>query len=226
MSLNLGPVESLSLKERVYTKLLHAIVSGRLLPGTQVTTAQLAEEFHVSLMPVREALRKLEAGNLISIQKNRRIVVKELSADDMNELLQIRLNLELMATRKAMRNCTDELIGELERLMEEIKNSENSVDFLEKNKLFHHTLYREANMPILQAIIEDLWLRVSPYFHIFVSETPNYKNLKIHYHEGILQGVKKRDSKMVCRWLALDLKKAAKLVTGLLTSEDKLSPDD
>jgi len=93
------------------------------------------------------------------------------------------------------------------------------LEFLEKNKQFHHTIYQKADMPILQEIIEGLWGRLGPYLHIYVSEMPNYKVLKIHYHEGILQGMQERDPRKVCKWLALDLKKAAELVTGVLSRE-------
>lgn len=222
MDLNLGSVDVLTLKEKVYKRLLDGIVSGKLPPGTQITIGQLADQFGVSLMPVREALRKLEAGNFISIQKNRRIMIKELSANDLNELLEIRLNLELMAAKKAVKNLTDETIKHLERLMDEVKAAKDPEEFLEKNKEFHHTIYRNANMPILQETIQHLWWRLSPYLHIYVNETPNYKVLKIHYHEGILQGVRERNPKKVCKWLALDLKKAAELVTGLLSAKEKV----
>jgi len=219
MDFDLGRVDVLTVKEAVYKRLLHAIVSGKLPPGTRITIAQLADQFGVSLMPVREALRKLEAGNFISPQKNRRIVVRELSADDLRELLQIRLKLESMAARRALKNFTDEMLSDLERLMDEVKSARDPEEFLEKNKQFHHVLYRNADMPVLQEIIEDLWKRVSPYLHIYVSETPNYQILKIHYHEGMLAGVRARDAQKVCRWLALDLKKAAELVTGLLETK-------
>lgn len=219
--MDLPPIEVLTLKEKVYRSLLLAIVSGKLAPGTQVTIAQLSAQFGISLMPVREALRKLEAGNFITSQKNRRIVIKELSKDDLNELLQIRLKLECMAASKAMKNFTDEMITELERLLSEVKVANDPEDFLQKNMEFHYTLYRNANMPILQETIENLWARLSPYLHIYVAEVPNYKALKIQYHEGMLEGVRKRDAHKVCKWLTLDLKKAAELVTGLLGAKEK-----
>jgi DNA-binding GntR family transcriptional regulator len=219
--MDLGPINVLTLKETVYKRLLDAIVSGKLPPGTHVTISQLADEFGVSLMPVREALRKLEAGNFISIQKNRRIAIKELSAKDLNELLEIRLNLELMAARKAVRNCPDETVSHLRRLLEEVKSAKDPEEFLEKNRQFHHTIYQRADMPILQEIIEGLWGRLGPYLHIYVSETPNYQVLKIHYHEGILKGMEERDPRKLCKWLALDLKKAAELVTGVLSREQE-----
>lgn len=221
MDADLGPLNVLTINEMVYKKLLSAIVSAKIPPGSQITTGQLADQFGVSLMPVREALKKLEAGSFISIQKNRRIMIKELSVDDLSELLQIRLKLEGMAARKAVRNCTDETIGKLEQLMEEVKSAKDPEEFLEKNKLFHHTIYQKANMPILQEIIEALWRRLSPYLHIYVSEMPNYKVLKIHFHEGILQGMQERDPNKVCKWLALDLKKAAELIIGVLRAKEE-----
>jgi DNA-binding GntR family transcriptional regulator len=127
-----------------------------------------------------------------------------------------------MAATRAMKNVTDEMMNELKRLLREVKAAKDPEEFLEKNKQFHHTLYRSANMPILQEIIENLWSRLSPYLHIYVAEVPNYKALKIQYHERLLQGVRERNPKEVCRWLAIDLKKAAELVTGLLNSKGRI----
>ena len=79
MDFDLAPVETTTLKESVYNKLLNSITSGKLPPGTQVTIAQLSALVGVSLMPVREALQKLAAGNFISVQKNRRIAINQLS---------------------------------------------------------------------------------------------------------------------------------------------------
>ena len=99
MDFDLAPVETTTLKESVYNKLLNSITSGKLPPGTQVTIAQLSALVGVSLMPVREALQKLAAGNFISVQKNRRIAINQLSKKDLNELRRIRANLECMAAQ-------------------------------------------------------------------------------------------------------------------------------
>ena len=69
---------------------------------------------------------------------------------------------------------------------------------------------------------EQLLRRLSPYLHIYVAETPDFRTLKARYHEGILEGVRARDAGELCKWLTLDLKKAAELVTGwLVASEEK-----
>lgn len=64
-----------------------------------------------------------------------------------------------------------------------------------------------------------MWERVSPYLHIYVAGFPDYKALKIQYHEGILQGMRERDPDEVCKYLALDLNKAAELITGILIAK-------
>jgi DNA-binding GntR family transcriptional regulator len=216
MALDLGRIEFSPLKDAVYEKIVGCITSGKLSPGTPITISQLSEQFGVSLMPVREALRKLEAGNLISIQKNRRIIIKELTKADLNELLKIRLNLECMAAREALKNVNSLMISKLERILEEMKSAKNLEEYFEKNKQFHFTIYKNAKMPILQEIIDNLWRRVSPYIHIYVSTSPVYKSSKLRYHKEILKAIKVKDSKMICKWLKLDLNRAAKLVSSLL----------
>jgi len=222
MDFDLEPVAVTTLQETVYDKLLTAIALGKLPPGAQVTIAQLAGLIGVSFMPVREALRKLEAGNYISVQRNRRITITELSTEDLEELLEIRVKFECMAARKAVKNATDELANDLERIMKEVNDSRNPEEFLERNKDFHHTLYRNARMPILQEVIEHLWRRVSPYLHIYANKATDFSDfdyLRTRYHEGILRGVREKNAKEVCKWLTLDLKTAAELVISLLNAE-------
>lgn len=220
MTLNpLSSVDRLTLEETVYRELLKGIISGRLSPGTQVTITQLAQQLGVSLMPVRQALRTLEAKNLVSIQKNRRLTVRKLSPDDLEELLQIRLTLESMAAEKAAELCTEETLRTLEQLLDEMRAAEDRELYLEKNKEFHHTIYRSANRPILLEIIEDLWSRVSPYYFIYLVRLDVTKHQP--YHERILKGMRERNPREVCRWLRVDLQEATKDLTEELLARRK-----
>ncbi len=211
---DLTSVNHVTLEKTVYRKILEGIISGKLPPGTQITITQLADQLGVSLMPVRQALRALEAKNLVTIKKNRRLVIRKLSPDDLNELLEIRLHLERMAAEKAAKNCSNETIRELERLLDEMKTAKDREVYLEKNKEFHHTIYRTANQPILLEIIQDLWSRISPYYFTYLIEGDVTEHDP--YHEGMLRGMRKRDPRAVCKWLTIDLKKAAKDLTKQL----------
>ena len=212
----LKPIKQLPLKDTVYENILKAITSGRFIPGMQITLSELSQQLGVSLMPVREAVRKLEAGNLIHIKKNRRIIIKEYTPDELHELLKIRLKLELMAARKAVRYCTDETVRELESIQDDMNSANDIEEYFVKNWNFHYTIYHLANMPILEGIIKDLWLRVSPYLHIYIVEVPDYNSYTKHSHGGMIRGLKKRDAKEVCKYLSLDLRQTADLTTSLL----------
>lgn len=212
----LASVQHITLENRVYKELLNGIVSGRLSPGTQVTITELAEQLGVSLMPVRQALKTLAAKNLIRITQNRRLEVRRLSIDDLNELFEIRLKLEQIAAMSAAISCSPDRIPDLERLMRDMAETEDHEIYLERNFEFHHTIYRSANRPILLEFIEDLWFRISPYMHLYLLRD----DLQRHnpYHQGMLEGMRKREPEEVARWLKLDLEKAAEELKAQLLS--------
>ncbi|MGD9288586.1 MAG: GntR family transcriptional regulator, partial [Desulfobacterales bacterium] len=162
---NLGPVRIATISDTIYETLLESIVSGAIAPGAPLTMQGLAEQFDVSLMPVRDALKKLEGANVIERRKNRRVVVKSLSIDDFEELLEIRMHLEILAAQKATRKCTDQTLAALKRIAAETEKARTMSEFVEKNAQFHQTIYRAAQSPILQEIVDGLWLRLRPYLY-------------------------------------------------------------
>ena len=212
----LAPISCLTLKDAAYENIRKAIVSGKLAPGTQVTISHLAEQMGVSLMPVRESLKKLEAQNLIKINKNRRITVTKYSAEELSELLEIRLHLESMAATKGSTNCTNETIAKLELLIEEMEHAKDIEDYFEKNRDFHLAIYQLANMSILSGIIHDLWLRVSPYLHILIAELSDFRTRATPYHVGMVRGLREKDAHKVNKYLKLDLKNAADVILAIL----------
>jgi DNA-binding GntR family transcriptional regulator len=175
----------------------------------------LAEQFDVSLMPVRDALKKLEGANVIERRKNRRVVVKSLSIDDFEELLEIRMHLEILAAQKATRKCTDQTLAALKRIAAETEKARTMSEFVEKNAQFHQTIYRAAQSPILQEIVDGLWLRLRPYLYIYASGRSDHKTAD-KLHIGILKGMLKRDEKKVSDYLRRDLEHGAKAVTAVL----------
>ena len=209
-----------TLNQTAYERILHAIASGELPPGAKVTLSSLAKDLGVSLMPIREAVRRLQAENLICM-KNRRIEVTRYSTHQLRQLLEIRLQLEGFAAQKAARNCTDGTIRELEDLLERMQQAEGFDEYLRENRRFHLALYRAARRPMLLGIIQDLWHRVSPYLHIYIAEVPDYKALAISFHNGMLDGMRRKNPKDVRKWLELDLGTAAKHTLRLLARSER-----
>ena len=126
----LSPIQGKSLHERVYKELMGAILSGRIAPGESLTLEGISAELKVSLTPVREALRRLEAAGFICLGPNRRITVKELSPKNLREIYEIRLLLECFAAEKACQLRDEAVLDRLVVLIHEQKNfKENTTNW-------------------------------------------------------------------------------------------------
>ena len=113
----LRPVDAVTLKDSVYKELFRAIVSGRLPPGKRLVLDPLAKQLGVSIMPVREAIRKLEAGKLVTV-RNRKITVNVLSAKNVRDILKVRLILEGQAASEGARLGQEETAHRLQGIID------------------------------------------------------------------------------------------------------------
>ena len=218
--MNIKPIESETIHNKVYEELLAAILSGRVPPGERITIEGIATIMNVSLMPVRLALQKLEAGGFVTVGKNRRFTVSELTPENLVELLEIRLLLECRAAETACRIRSETSLKELEKLHKRCTNAPDEDTYLEANRQFHAVIYREARMPILEEIIGSLWNRASPYLHILLRSEQEWESDKFNrHHQGMLDAMHEKDPVKICKWLTEDLTEAAKLVKGRLEKE-------
>ena len=213
----LAPIQpQISFQERVYDSLFEGIISGRITPGAKLVINRLAKQMNVSNIPVREALHRLSVNNLVSMDNRQGIAVKELSPEEFIEIRKIRIMLEIEAARAGAKLSTDEAVQRLEGLHKELmnsiaflqkkRNSDNVERYLKLNRDFHHTIYRQAGMPILYKIIEGLWNRLSPYLHILIKRIEEYEPGKFVYiHAGMLEGMERRSPKEVAKWIKEDI---------------------
>jgi DNA-binding GntR family transcriptional regulator len=215
----LKPVEKKTVQEIVYRELFQAIISGRIPPGEKLVTEKIAKRMNVSPMPVREALYRLQAAGFILTRRKRGSIVNELSPQNLREITEIRLALEPMAARKAAVNPgkkTLQRLEDLQRAFVAARANRQIESFLAINREFHHTIYREAEMPILLPIIDGLWGRVSPYLHILMREQ-GYSESKwaIDTHAGMLNGMKSGEPNKVVKYVEADLTKAARALMNM-----------
>jgi DNA-binding GntR family transcriptional regulator len=97
--------------DAAYHELRNQILKGTLKPGSRVDYAELAESFGLSITPLREALRRLEADHLVIRSAHRDVVVASLSIVEARELLTVRESLDVLAVRLAVEHMTDEEIA-------------------------------------------------------------------------------------------------------------------
>jgi DNA-binding GntR family transcriptional regulator len=215
--MEIRPINPATVQDQVYDELLGAIISGRIPPGEKLTIEGLATRMEVSLMPVRVALQKLQAGGFVHIGRNRRIKVTQLTDQDLNEILELRLMLEGHAAEKACKNRSEEALNKLERLHRECVNAKDENTYLRANRSFHGLIYRESGMPILEEMIASLWARVSPYLHILLRNEENWGSKKWDpFHLGMVEAMRRKDPGEMRRWLTEDLTEAAKRMKELM----------
>ena len=171
-----SPIELPSIPDVISTALRRDIGRGIYKPGP-IRVRAIAERFGVSATPVREALRRLEAEGLVSL-RNRQIVVNSLSVEEMHEIYRIRGELESFALRQAAPHVAadEELLAKLDSVLDEMDRNEHSPEeWRAGNEEFHQLIYRAAEMPRLQSIINQLWVAVEPYIRIYVSTVKSFR---------------------------------------------------
>jgi DNA-binding GntR family transcriptional regulator len=141
--------------EYVEATLRAAILSGAIAPGTPLRQEELATSFKVSRMPIREALRQLEAQALVDFEPHRGAVVVQITLLDAMDNYAIRAALEPQALRLSIPNLTVEDFEIAEDLLAEIDQECDPGRMGELNRRFHMTLYAQAGLPRLIALTEQ-----------------------------------------------------------------------
>lgn len=176
-----------TMQETIADSLRTAIVQGVLKPGERLDQTELATLFGISRVPIREALRTLEAEGLVTVYPYRWAEVSVLSPDEIKEIYQIRANLEAMALRLAIPNLNEDLLQELQAFLDEMVQAlEEPVAWASLNRRFHQTLYHASGRARLCNIIEMLRNTVQPYVVTDVS-LPGRAQVALGEHRELLR---------------------------------------
>ena len=153
----------------VYNDLRLRFITGRVTPGSTLSTRGLAEELGVSQMPVREALGRLAAEGAVEIHSKRKIRVPPVTADRFDDLLRCRLLLEPEAARESFPYIDSRRLRRLKSTDEDMGVALRSGDvqsYMQGNFDFHFLLYRAQPRRTLVRLIETLWLQFGPYMRV------------------------------------------------------------
>lgn len=141
-----------------------AIYDGQFKDGEELNQVELASHFKVSRVPIREALRQLQAENLVKSIAHRRAVVVGLALEEMLELIEIRAVLEGFLVAKAGPRLDAVALQRLNDLCDEADRIRDyGYNWVLKNWEFHRTLYQPSGSKAAIAMVEHLNLRVERY---------------------------------------------------------------
>jgi DNA-binding GntR family transcriptional regulator len=170
----------------VADELRRRIMAGVLPEGHQLRQEALAAELGVSRIPVREALRQLEAEGFVAIASHRGAVVSKLSLDEIVELFELRIRLEGWLLQLAIPEMSETDLERAEAALETMISNRRIENWGQLNWDFHAALYapsgRAATLRILRRINENM----DRYIRLQIALTSG--QLKAHReHKQILQ---------------------------------------
>ncbi|SFL47213.1 GntR family transcriptional regulator [Salibacterium qingdaonense] len=143
-----------------YTVIKDRILDGTYAPGQRIILDQIAKEIGSSHIPVREAIRRLEADNLIEYRPNAGALVLSIDEKVYKQTLEMLAVLEGYATKLSIGHMNDEHIEEIKAINEDMKECLQRYDlnrFSELNKSFHFAIYSHCPNQLLVEDIRASW---------------------------------------------------------------------
>ena len=207
-----------TLNEEVYQQLKQALMTGRIAPGSTMTIRSLAASFGISVMPVREALRRLVAEHVLVLLPNRSVSLPIITRERFHEITRIRTSLEGLAAEEATPLVNAEDIRQMAAINDEMEqpNTTKHPEYLVMNREFHFRLYQSARLPTLVKIIESLWLQIGPLLTIQQGVYESEGKLVQTHHRRLLKALKKRDAVEARAAIVSDIEDAAKIIAANL----------
>ncbi|WP_026894947.1 GntR family transcriptional regulator [Clostridiisalibacter paucivorans] len=147
-----------SLTSRIFNILRDEILEGKYVEGQKLVESKLASKLGVSRTPVREGLKQLELEGLVESIPNKGVIVKGITTQDINDILNIRLAIEDLAVEWAMERMNDEELVQLKEIYDlmEFYTAKDDVDkILDLNTQFHEVIYKATKSRYLDNMLRD-----------------------------------------------------------------------
>lgn len=197
--------------------LREAIFRGVLKRGEPLRQDAIAKQFSVSQVTVREALRILADEGVVEIAPRRGAVVASLSAEEVAEIVELRISLETTLIARAIPRLVEEDFSAAEKTLRKLDKTRTMNEQLSLNIEFHACLYTKAGRPRTLALYDKLRLAFEPYLRLLWAES-DYKSHSQSDHRKILTLCKEGNVKSAQNVLANHITKTGKEILQLLNA--------
>jgi len=177
---------------RIAATLRDAILDGEYAPGERIRQDDLAERHGASRLPVREALRMLEAEGLVTLVANTGAWVSTLSADECQELYLVRERLEPLLLKMNVPLITEEEVERLQSLADRMEDSADVEEFLVLDREFHLSGIDHADTSVLTDLVKSLWNRTQHYRRAATRLFWSEGDRSVHHDHQLLVGALRR----------------------------------
>jgi len=188
---------------RIAAGLRDAILAGEYAPGARIRQEDLADRHGASRLPVRDALRMLEAEGLVTVRANAGAWVSTLSRSDFEELYRIRERIEPLLLGFNVPLLDEAAIDRLELLAGAMEASADVEEFLDLDREFHLSAYGSAETTVLGELVVQLWNRTQHYRRAFTRMFRSGGDRSVHHeHHLLVSAIRRRDAEDAERILA------------------------
>ena len=214
--------EFLPLREVVFLTLRKAILKGELQPGERLMEIALANRLGVSRTPVREAIRMLEHEGLVVMKPRRGAQVAKITEQELNDVLEVRKSLEMLAANKACERMTEEDMKAMRDAGAEFRklalNPNCDLTALtEADVAFHDTIYRGTQNRRLNQILANL--REQMYrFRLEYLKDASIRESLVSEHEEIMKAVAGRDGELAADLIGEHIDNQQKVIHASIAS--------
>lgn len=183
-----------------YQEIKRKIISGELLPLSEISEDQLQKELGISRTPIREAVQKLEKEHFVMIYPRRGTIVGDITLDLINSIYEIRLLNEPFLARSSSRYISEEWIDRMcaafSKTVDENDSQKQRDYYIELDRELHGNLTMYTN----NFMLKDLFRIVNDHNHrirIFTSQRNMNYQKSIKEHQAILEALKEKNEDQV-----------------------------
>jgi DNA-binding GntR family transcriptional regulator len=183
-----------SIVDTVTERLRREILAGEIEPGGRIRVGELEQRFGVSHIPIREALRRLEAEGLVVTSPQRATLVAGIALEDLAGLYDLRRIIEIPVARRAVEDATEADVAAVRAAFEELEQAEpDSAEFWERHRAFHWALMAPGATAWIQRVLDQVWQTAERYVRLTASAFGTTEEA-MREHEQMVELYEARDA--------------------------------
>lgn len=200
---------------RVADALRNAIIAGTYPPGSRLRQEEIAARFGASRVPVREALKILEADGLVTLVANAGAWVSRMTLEECEEVYQTRERVEPLLLRLSAPHLDTAAIDHLETLATRMSLTDDVEEFLRLDREFHSGTYAGAHTLVLGDLVTRLWGATQPYRRAYTLLIDAHRQRIVHdEHHMIVTALRENDLESAERTVESHIRRTRRLLAA------------
>lgn len=218
----MAKLDHIPLNERVYQHIRDVIAGGEMAPNARLDEQALADEMGVSRTPIREAIGKLTREGLVEYRPYQGNFVRAFTARQVNDLYEVRKELEALAMRRAIPRLSDANVLELKAILDAVHDAYERGDLIAygtADRHFHNAIARFSGNETLIESLDRLGLQVQ-LVRTAANRDPGIVERTAQQRPAIFAALEARDAERAARLMEEHIEDVRRTVVAHLERDD------